>query len=123
MVPNQIASLDGRNVDVRTIVSACQICDQRVRLVAVLVNRFDGNGAVPIAAGEVLGVKIGTDDRDFQVRADAGPEGKRTYVFQYQLPGQGDRNPKIEARLYIGSQTTSPFWAVDAGLPHDTVSH
>ena len=107
--PNTVWPPDGELVPVSAVVLPCQVCPETIRLVSVRVDRFDGKGLVPPDAGEVVDASIGTDDREFQVRAAVSPGvSRRVYLFEFASPVGGR---VIPARVAVSDQVIlSPFW-------------
>jgi 4-amino-4-deoxy-L-arabinose transferase-like glycosyltransferase len=112
--PSAVWPPDGRLVNVKAAMLACQICDARFRLVETKVNRYDEKGLVPSSGDEILNATLGTDDRDFQIRAATGPfPDRRVYRFQYAV-SVGNSLPRtiLPSVTVTKKQAPSPpFWA------------
>jgi hypothetical protein len=87
VTPDTLWSPNHKLVNIHANIVTSDICDDTptVRLLAITSNEPDNGLGDGDTAGDIQGAAIGTDDRDFEVRAErAGPGTGRVYTIVYE---------------------------------------
>jgi hypothetical protein len=103
--PSKLWPPNHKLVDIAVEVTIEDLCDAAptVRLVSIVSNEpanglGDGN-----KAPDIQGAEFGTDDREFQLRAERSGKGPgRIYTITYEVEDQGGNTATAEATVTVG---------------------
>jgi 4-amino-4-deoxy-L-arabinose transferase-like glycosyltransferase len=103
-IPESVWPAKGQMVDVKAKFSSCVLCgsDLQVELRDIRVSHPTGTSESVLNTSDVEDAAVGTDDREFRLRADFDPDRRgRRYEITYRINRGGPRNQLLQGTVRI----------------------